>query len=156
MNSYSINILDLNGIDVHDYYYPNWVGCGGFIFRYKPPNQNFFLFSLPSCYLEDMFSILIYLGINNKSEILNKYIDGGGMIIDDEMLNNPWSIKDKGDLIDNLKLITNDKIIQWSNSTSNDKYISDTDEKKLFLEMVRNLVLFLLDSQEHEVELIYI
>lgn len=156
MNSYNINVLNLNGIDVHDYYYPNWVGCAGFIFRYKPPNQDFLMFSMPSSYLEDIFDILIDMEINNEIEILNKYLEGGRMIIDDEVLDNPWVIKDKDILIDSLKQITEDKLTQWLSADFTDISTFDLDKRKLLLEVIRNLILFLLDSQEHEVELIYI
>ena len=154
MTDYNINYLNLNGIDVYDYYFPNYVGSDGWVFRYKRENNKFYMFSLPNCYLEDILNILIHLNLNKKCQILEKYLDGGGMIIDDNLLNNPLTIKDREVFIENLNYITKKN---WGN------IVKDTSEHQDsiginadIVEIANNLLSYLNDSKDYKLELNHI
>ena len=154
MTDYNINYLNLNGIDVYDYYFPNYVGSDGWVFRYKRENNKFYMFSLPNCYLEDILNILIHLNLNKKCQILEKYLDGGGMIIDDNLLNSPWIIKDREVFIENLNYITKKN---WTNIIRvNPEYQDFIEINENIVEIVNNLVTYLNNSKDYELELNYI
>lgn len=151
MNNFTIK--DLSGIDVYDYYYPHWVGCGGLMFRYKPPNQQFYLFSLSYSDFKDICEVLKNVNPNSKSEILNGYIQN----LDDfeDIISNSINlINDKLVFIDNLSLV-NKEHIEGLYKLNQESYSFPNDVDYLY-KIIRDLIDFLKLSCDYEVEYLYI
>lgn len=156
-NKYEIHYLDLNGVDVYDYYYPDYVGDAGWVFRYKREDNKFYMFSLPNCYLEDILNILSHLNLNKTCQILEKYLDGGGMFIDDNLLNNPWTIKDREVFIENLNYISKKNWVKEGDIVKDtSEYQDSIGINADIVEIATNLVSYLNNSKDYELELNYI
>ena len=142
-------VFMIKDVDIHNYYDSDYYGMLAYIFRYTNHGKNF-LFTLPSCYFEEILKMMSESINSNYCLLLEKFIDTG-LDFDFDFQNNElggwWEIPDKNLFLDNLKSInSNDIKLHFINDDT--EYCLD-----LISEIHKNLINYLDD--DHQVFLHY-
>lgn len=145
---------NFDSVQIFDYYYDLYAGHPGWEFSYLNESNILCLFTMYAPYFENILDFLHYCIIDNKCEILEKYLEGGGMFIDDKLLDDIWVIKDKSRLIENLHNITRGNFDKIAYSFLREKKTDDDIE--LVFSISKDLIIYLIESKESQLELVYI
>ena len=66
-------VFMIEGVDIHNYYDRDYYGMSAYIFRYTNHGKNF-LFTLPSCYFEEILKMMSESINSNYCLLLEKFI----------------------------------------------------------------------------------
>lgn len=143
----------LKRVHLYDYYYSYYAGYPGWEFSYKDKDGVIFLFTVYISYFDKILDFISFCNVKNECNILEKYLDGGGGIIDESLLGDAWVVEDKDNFIDNLCCI-NEKKSDYFLPLIKEKKLTD-DDIELTFEILESLIVYLKNSQDYQVSIQY-